>query len=80
MNRREVLGRIVTGVTGLFMARGGLSMPQRPTDPVSGTTLSTPTGVPPGQHAVKPLPFAPKTLRGLSERLVVSYGAAALAA
>lgn len=73
MNRREALGSIATGGTGLFMARGGLSMPQKPTDPVPVTTPETPIGVPPGQHAVKPLPFDPKNLRGLSERLIVSH-------
>ena len=73
MNRREALGSIATGVTGFLMARGGLSMPQKPTDPVPVTTPETPTGVPPGQHAVKPLPFDPKNLRGLSERLIVSH-------
>lgn len=36
-------------------------------------TRSTPTGVPLGRHAVKPLPFDPKKLRGLSERLIVSH-------
>jgi Fe-Mn family superoxide dismutase len=32
-----------------------------------------PAGVPPGRHAVKPLPFDPAKLRGLSERLIVSH-------
>ena len=48
-------------------------MPQKPAGSVSGATTSTATGVPPGQHAVKSLPFDPKTLRGLSERLIISH-------
>ncbi|SRR5712692_1376665 len=31
------------------------------------------TGVPPGKHEMAPLPFDPKRLRGLSERLIVSH-------
>ncbi len=30
-------------------------------------------GVPPGKHEMAPLPFDPKRLRGLSERLIVSH-------
>ena len=30
-------------------------------------------GVPPGKHAIKPLPFDPRKLHGLSERLIVSH-------
>ena len=49
-------------------------MPQAATNPVpSGTAPSKTMGVPPGHHAVKPLPFDPNTLRGLSERLIVSH-------
>jgi len=39
----------------------------------ASVTGSTPTGAPLGRHAVKPLTFDPKKLRGLSERLIVSH-------
>ncbi len=53
-------------------------MAQEPGAPALGTPAPsvTPSGaarVPQGQHAVKPLPFDPKKLRGLSERLLVSH-------
>ncbi len=48
-------------------------MTQQPATPSSGATPTRPTGIPPGRHTTKPLPFDPKVLRGLSERLIVSH-------
>ena len=48
-------------------------MAQQPNIPAPSVTPSRPTRVAQGQHAVKPLPFDPKNLRGLSERLIVSH-------
>lgn len=39
----------------------------------TGSTAATGPGVPPGKHTIKPLPFDPRKLRGLSERLLVSH-------
>jgi len=66
MNRREVLGTITMGAMGLAMA-------QQPASPAPDAAPPGPTGTIPGQHTVKPLPFVPKHLRGLSERLIVSH-------
>jgi Fe-Mn family superoxide dismutase len=65
MNRRESLGTIALGGVGLAMARGMLSAAE--------ATPPDPAGVPSGRHAVTPLPFDPKSLRGLSEKLIVSH-------
>jgi Fe-Mn family superoxide dismutase len=73
MNRRQALGRITVGAMAVAVARGGESMAQQPANPAPGTALPGPAGMTPGQHAVKPLPFDPKTLRGLSERMIVSH-------
>lgn len=48
-------------------------MPQQKSKPTSGSVPSNPSRVTPGQHTMKPLPFDPKKLRGLSERLIVSH-------
>ncbi len=48
-------------------------MTQQPATPAPGATPARPTGVAPGRHTTKPLPFEPKVLRGLSERLIVSH-------
>ena len=48
-------------------------MPQQKNKPASGSVPSTCSHVTPGQHTMKPLPFDPKKLPGLSERLIVSH-------
>jgi Fe-Mn family superoxide dismutase len=76
MNRRESLGTIALGGMGLVMARGALSAAEAATEATSAGPAgvpSGPAGVAPGRHAVTPLPFDPKSLRGLSERLIVSH-------
>jgi Fe-Mn family superoxide dismutase len=73
MNRREAFATFTMGAMGIAMARGGQAMAQTPAGPAAGATPPGPAGITPGQHVVKPLPFDPKALRGLSERLIVSH-------
>lgn len=48
-------------------------MTNQQSKPASGSVPSKLPRVPPGQHTMKPLPFDPKRLRGLSERLIASH-------
>lgn len=48
-------------------------MSQEREGPGTGAAAASGPGVPPGKHAIKPLPFDPRKLRGLSERLIVSH-------
>src|SRR5574341_2567621 len=64
MNRRDALGGIAGGAVGSFA--GLMSEP-------AGGAATMPAGVPPGQHRPTPLPFDPRKLNGLSERLIVSH-------
>jgi superoxide dismutase, Fe-Mn family len=81
MNRREALGWIAAGTAGSLVASArsvtGAAPPAAtsttPAPAGSGPAAPGHAGVPPGQHQVKPLPFDPKGLRGLSERLIVSH-------
>src|SRR5262245_9436926 len=58
-SRREALLAFAVGDAALISARG------RPADAVKAE--------PPGKHPIVPLPFDPKKLKGLSERLIVSH-------
>jgi Fe-Mn family superoxide dismutase len=71
MNRRAALNQMVVAAAGLSMARA-VSAAQ-PAPAPDGAKPPAPGGPPAGQHAVKPLPFSPKKLRGLSERMIVSH-------
>src|SRR5262245_61057561 len=64
MNRREALGRIAGGAVGTVMISKATA---------AGDTPAPRAGAPPGQHGSKPLPFDPRKLNGLSERLIVSH-------
>ncbi|MGH9870087.1 MAG: superoxide dismutase [Candidatus Polarisedimenticolia bacterium] len=73
MKRRDAFGVITMGAMGVAVSLEGVAMAQQPTSPPPGSASPASTGVIPGQHAVKPLPFVAKNLRGLSERLIVSH-------
>jgi superoxide dismutase, Fe-Mn family len=77
ITRRDVLVRMIPAGAAMAVAPrffGGPAMPQ-------GTPPAVPQGTPPvapptaysGKHAIAPLPFDPKALKGLSEKLVVSH-------
>jgi Fe-Mn family superoxide dismutase len=59
MNRREALAMAVTG-SALSVATAATAAPEK-------------SGVAPGKHTLTPLPFDPKKLKGLSEKLLVSH-------
>jgi superoxide dismutase, Fe-Mn family len=64
MSRREVL-RTASGTAALLSASTAIAV-----GPSKGTVPASPV---PGKHQVVPLPFDPKKLKGLSERLLVSH-------
>jgi superoxide dismutase, Fe-Mn family len=66
MERREALGTLVGGIATTALVRGGMSTAET-------TPTSTPASGPAGQHSVKPLPFDPAKLPGLSEKLLRSH-------
>ena len=69
MTRREALTTLAAGGSAVLITSGGMAMPdQEPrTAATSGLRVAT------GKHALVPLPFNPKKLKGLSERLLVSH-------
>jgi Fe-Mn family superoxide dismutase len=62
ITRRDALAMAVTGST-LAAAGSALAAPE----------AKAPANVAPGKHLVAPLPFDPKKLKGLSEKLLVSH-------
>jgi Fe-Mn family superoxide dismutase len=62
-NRRQVL---VAGGLGVLAGTGAHAQP-------GARQVSPAGGVPGGKHQIVPLPFDPKKLRGLSERLLISH-------
>ena len=65
MSRRDVLVQTGGAVALLGIAGGS---------PARGENKrAQPAGTPTGKHAIVPLPFDPKKLKGLSERMVVSH-------
>ncbi len=78
LTRREALSALAFGSAGLATGcahgapRGAQAAePNRP--PASrGTTMTAPTALA-GDHQLVPLPFAPGSLHGLSERLITSH-------
>ena len=69
MTRREALAALAAGSATALLSMGGSAQAQQ------SDTAGTTTGprVAPGKHELVPLPFDPKKLRGLSERLLVSH-------
>ena len=63
ISRRDALTTILA--TAPVLATSGAS--------AIAATATKAAGVPPGQHVLAPLPFDPKKLKGLSERLLVSH-------
>jgi len=63
-DRRKVL---LAGGLGALSAAGSSAQAE------SGAKQGPPGGVPFGKHQMVPLPFDPKKLRGLSERLITSH-------
>lgn len=66
VTRRTALGLLGAAASLPLVASGGVAMAE----------AATPTERPRsyrGEHAAKPLPFDPKRLRGISEKLVVSH-------
>ena len=62
MNRRHALTALASGPV-LGLSASGLA----------ASASKPPGAVPPGKHVLVPLPFDPKKLKGLSERLLVSH-------
>jgi Fe-Mn family superoxide dismutase len=62
LTRREALGTATAA--GVLLAAGGVGVADE---------KEAVRGVAPGKHAIVPLPFDPKKLDGLSERLLVSH-------
>jgi Fe-Mn family superoxide dismutase len=60
MERREALGTLLAGAATAALPKGGTPAVDEP-------------AAKPGSHAIRPLPFDPKKLEGLSEKLVASH-------
>jgi Fe-Mn family superoxide dismutase len=76
VTRREVLGAVVASTSAAVLLKGRLAV----ADDAQGGAKK-PWEYRPGQHVPTPLPFDPKKLRGISEKMIVShwennYGAA----
>jgi Fe-Mn family superoxide dismutase len=76
IGRREVLSTIAVMGSAAILSEKSVARAETTAAPAAGAS-----GIAPGKHAVVPLPFDPKRLKGLSEKLVVShhdnnYGAA----
>jgi Fe-Mn family superoxide dismutase len=76
LSRREALTRLALGGAALV---AGCAGPQRvlapsahPSTPSGDPSMTMPTALA-GNHTVVPLPFAPGSLNGLSERLISSH-------
>ena len=72
--RRDLLSGIAVGVPAVFLAVAGRDAVAAPT-PKGGPAPGAPAGAPAfaGKHAVVPLPFDPKKLTGISEKMIVSH-------
>lgn len=62
--RREALAAIIGGGAGLLLAENAVAFAQRP--------AALPRAFA-GQHQIKPLPFDPAKLKGISEKLIRSH-------
>src|SRR5215510_13605929 len=67
ISRREVIGAIITTGAGLTLTPG--------VEATQSQTPSITSGAPAfrGQHQIKPLPFDPAKLKGISEKLIRSH-------
>jgi superoxide dismutase, Fe-Mn family len=73
MKRREILSGITLGGTAIFLAaRAERAVAGAPTG-AAGPSASAATSVFAGKHAVVPLPFDPRKLVGISEKMIVSH-------
>jgi Fe-Mn family superoxide dismutase len=72
MNRREAIGAMTLGAGTLLAGAGPPAAGNGPEARPTGAPLAG-SGGRPGGRALKPLPFDPKKLRGLSERPLVSH-------
>jgi Fe-Mn family superoxide dismutase len=75
LSRRAAL---VSAATGSAVLLSGCAARAEAKAPAAPTTTAAPPPVPPGvafagKHAPLPLPFDPKSLRGISEKLIVSH-------
>ncbi|HVR63949.1 MAG TPA: superoxide dismutase [Polyangia bacterium] len=73
ISRREVLAGIAVGAPVLIATTKENVARAEPADPHAGTAGGGASPVFAGKHAVAPLPFDPKKLAGLSERMIVSH-------
>ena len=76
ITRREVLGAVVAGTSAAVVSSRGVALAGE-----AGGVGKRTNEFRPGQHALAPLAFDPKKLRGISEKMIVShwennYGAA----
>ena len=69
MTRREALTALATGASAVFINARGVAM----VGEESGAGATSGVRVAPGTHRLASLPFDPKTLKGLSEKLIVSH-------
>lgn len=74
MSRRECLAALALG--GLAVATGcagtASGKPSSTAQPTGATTMAQPRALS-GEHTLTPLPFDPKALRGLSDRMIASH-------
>jgi Fe-Mn family superoxide dismutase len=68
--RRHLLG---VAAAGAALLSGCVARAEGPRPPAPSPAAALPPAGPPGPHEVKPLPFDPTKLRGLSEKLIVSH-------
>jgi Fe-Mn family superoxide dismutase len=74
ITRRDVLNGLVALPAAVLTSKKGARMtmsPSRKQDPAGRAGGAAPAYR--GEHAVVPLPFDPKELRGISERMIVSH-------
>ena len=69
MNRREALSALAASGAAALISTAGTAMAEGAK--ASGTKIGA--RIEPGKHELVPLPFDPKKLQGLSERLLVSH-------
>ena len=70
INRREALRTITTGTPAILIAAAaGDALAASP----AGKTAAVAAPVFAGKHAIVPLPFDPKKLTGISEKMIVSH-------
>jgi Fe-Mn family superoxide dismutase len=72
ITRREILSGITLGGPAICLAASTEAFAAAPTGN-SAPAAAAPTSVFAGKHAVVPLPFDPKKLVGISERMIVSH-------